>query len=685
MNYSEIIEVENEKIQERFEEMVLAVESILLDIQSDNAYNKYIKFITEFLIELIKKEKEINESYFTKTIDEIQKDNKVLYKDILEENYHTSYANPKYAIDTFGKEVGEILTLLYTDIRGCIPDIFEHRLYDITIFGELIIQIANINMEDFSQLKEMVQNFYKENLCHLVERRTQEVFVPLNYSIDIVNKSNFDDLRYLYKYGEYVTENELKIAQFLNEQSEDTIKLMSSTYTEAYKKGFLRDGIDISKKSTVNIRYSIGFERVVREAIKNFKEMNLEPIMYRYAVRSVNKRQHLKVGYYATSPNKQYDYDHRFDEGIYLDEEYAKLRIKVEQDIMEKYKKEARELSGPAVIEVFGEKPFKPLNKVEAIKLSDEQQKLKTKLNNKLQEIKYKYMPGDEWSFTIIAFPLPEIGDQFEAIFEDIIKVNTLDSMLYEKIQQTIIDTLDKGEFVEVKGREGNKTDIRIKLKDIQDPEKETKFENCVADVNVPVGEVFTSPVLTGTQGTLHVKEVYLNDLKYENLTLEFKEGYIKEYTCTNFKNEEENKKFIKENLMYNYESIPMGEFAIGTNTTAYVMANKYGIVNLLPILIVEKMGPHFAVGDTCYSRKEDHPSYNPDGKEIIARDNEKSILRKNDSEEAYFNCHTDITIPYDEIGCITVIGKDNIKINIIENGRFVLEGTELLNEPFKA
>ena len=42
--------------------------------------------------------------------------------------------------------------------------------------------------------------------------------------------------------------------------------------------------------------------------------------------------------------------------------------------------------------------------------------------------------------------------------------------------------------------------------------------------------------------------------------------------------------------------------------------------------------------------------TYNPDGKAIVARDNEISILRKEDISKAYFNCHTDITIPYDEL-----------------------------------
>ena len=53
------------------------------------------------------------------------------------------------------------------------------------------------------------------------------------------------------------------------------------------------------------------------------------------------------------------------------------------------------------------------------------------------------------------------------------------------------------------------------------------------------------------------------------------------------------------------HPKLAMGEFAIGTNTTAYVAAQKYNIADKLPILIAEKMGPHFAVGDTCYSWSE--------------------------------------------------------------------------------
>ena len=77
----------------------------------------------------------------------------------------------------------------------------------------------------------------------------------------------------------------------------------------------------------------------------------------------------------------------------------------------------------------------------------------------------------------------------------------------------------------------------------------------------------------------------------------------------------------------------------------------------------------------------EEIPEYNPDGKEVIARDNSISLKRKENINEAYFGCHTDITIPYDEIGGIYAVKENGEEVAIIENGRFVLAGTEKLNE----
>ena len=424
----------------------------------------------------------------------------------------------------------------------------------------------------------------------------------------------------------------------------------------------------------MNLRYPIGFERVIRRAVLNFREEGLEPVLYRAAVQSINKRQHLKIGYSGTSANLQYDYDHRMDDAFYLDGALKERKLAVLKTAYESRKELAAGYAGPAVLETFGEAPFAPEEKPEAPSLSEKQKRLSVEYRAEAGELTEQYLKGEETSFTIISFPIPEIGPDFEAIFRETVTINTLDYEGYKRVQEALIAALDRAERVHIVGKAPNRTDLWVALKPLADPERESKFENCLADVNIPLGEVFTSPVLAGTNGTLHVSDIYINDLRYRDLELVFRDGMAVT-----------DRAFVRENLFYNHETLPMGEFAIGTNTAAYAMAKRYGILDRMKILIIEKMGPHFAVGDTCYSHEEDLPVYNPDGKEVIARDNEVSILRKTDRSRAYFNCHTDVTIPYDELDRITAVTAAGEEIPLVEDGWFVLPGTEILNQAMES
>ena len=615
--------------------------------------------------------------------------NRQLYEDILPENYGSSYGNPAFAVKKLGEVHGRILSFLYSELRGIIVYKFEDRLEEITILHELFIEIYNCFEEEelpaYREIQQIVYWWVSDYSDLTVSRRIREAVDPsLDFATRIIMEEDLTDLRYLYRYGEYITENEIQTARHLNSLPQETIDLMADTYTEGYRIGFVLGNKDLSKKKTVNIRYNLGFERMIRAAVRNFEKMGLKPVIYRAAVASVNRRGQHRIGYFGAIPNKQYDYDHRADSAIYLDKMFAERKAGVMRTAYEEYKELAYVHAGPACVETFGEDPFVPVNQPEAYHLSEKQQQIQVNLDNEASRITNCYIKGEERSFTIIAFPVPEIGEDFPAIFDEVIKINTLDYTLYRDIQQTIIDVLDQGEAVHILGCGENHTDLTVQLHRLEQPEKQTNFENCVADVNIPVGEVFTSPVLKGTNGVLEVSEVYLNELRYENLHMEFEDGMVKAYTCGNFDSEEENQRYIRENVLYHHDALPLGEFAIGTNTTAYAVAKKYDIAGRLPILIAEKMGPHFAVGDTCYSWAEDTAVFNPDGKEIIARDNEVSIQRKSDISKAYLGCHTDITIPYDELGKIEVICKDGRRISIIENGRFVLKGTEELNRPLE-
>lgn len=692
MTNNKIILEENEFYTERYQ---LACERIkeLNDNLSNNTEKLPSKELRDYFIKTSSFLKQIMNVYSisesgkirTLSLDEHKKLNEELYNDIKDDNYNTSYANPSFAVNELGEETGKLLCALYTELRGDIAYAFEERLLYLTISFELFIEIYNI-LEDknynIEEVKSALYYYFFDYSDIMTEDRTRSLLDPdMSFAKDIIMESDLSDLSYLYYFGEYISTNEYETARYLNTLPQEEVENMARTFTEGYRKGFEAYKIDLSVKKTVNIRYTLGFERIVREAVKQFEDMGLKSCIYRAGVSIATRSQHGKIGYYGASPNKQYDYDHRMDLALIFDKAYADRRLGEIRHTYENFKEEAAAYAGPAVMEIFGEKPFTPKTNKYAASFTEKQEKQHTEYVSASSLITNEYIPGDKVSFTIIAYPVPEIGNDYKEIFKDTIKVNTLESDTYEVIQSKIIDALDKGEFVNVTGRGDNHTDINIALTPIDNPDKETKFENCLADVNIPLGEVFTSPKLKGTNGTLHVTEVYLNGLKYDNLELVFKDGVVSEYTCTNFSTEEENRRYIKENVLFNHKTLPMGEFAIGTNTTAYAMGLKYNISHLLPILIAEKTGPHFAIGDTCFSHEEELRTYNPDGKEMKAKENDFSLLRNTDTSHAYFNCHTDITIPYHELGDITVHCEDGSEIKIIENGRFVLEGTQELNE----
>lgn len=683
MNYQELWKEDNAAIRERYE---LALERIKM-IREEHTVSAELQDYFIQAANVVEAATEyLDFDYRQYSMEELEAGNQRLYGELQVEAYEKSYANPQYAEKQLGDN-GKVLSFLYTELLSLHRYARESRCSELTIHMELLIEIYNLYEDqdafDIREVQKAIYYFYYDYCDVLVPDRTQEMYdARLDRYVQLVEQADLSDLRYLYGYGEAISTNEIRTAQYMNQLSQEEIDRLAFVYTDGYREGFEIAGIDLSKKKYVNLHYAVGQERMIRAAIRQFRELGLEPIIFLPAVSRLNQRQNRRNGVVATPVNRQYDYDHRYDEGIYLDSALMERKLEVLEQSYETYREFMQGYAGPAVVETFGEAPFEPVEKPESIALTKKQQDLTVEYTAQAGRLVNRYINRETYSFTIIAYPSPEIGNEFEEIFRETTKINTLDKKLYRTIQEVMINELNQAEFVRVQGIGKNRTDMKVMMHIMEHPERETNFENCLADVNIPVGEVFTSPRLTGTEGCLNVSEVYLNDLKFVDLELHFKDGKITDYTCGNFDQEEANIRFVKENLLQNRETLPIGEFAIGTNTTAYVMANRYQIVYKLPILIVEKMGPHFAVGDTCYSYSEENRLFNPDGKEIVAKDNECSILRKEDESKAYFHCHTDITIPYAEIGSIRSVHADGTEVEIMRNGRFVLPGTEELNRP---
>lgn len=686
--------------KERYELSIGRIHEIAVQEIEETApeFTTYFKDAARFLVKMDEVLKmAVSGELFSKNLAFKTEINRSLYEELLEGNYDESFCNPAYAVKILGKEYGPFLAALRAELRSQIVYAYEQNRFFMLIRMELFLEIYGLfvlafvdkQKPDMKELKEIYASFAFDYQEEFMEESVKASFTTQNdFAVKLVKEADLSTLDYLYDYGEYISENECRMAAFVNALPQETIQLMADTFTEGYRKGFIATGKDISIKKSVNIRYFIGFERVVRAAMENFEKIGLKTIINRSQPSFLLGRNVHKVGFYSTQPNKQFECDHEFDKALYLNSMFITRKLECYKAALEMYKEDAGVFGGPAVIEEFGEAPFSPVEKEESYRLGKEEQKLSVEYAGKAGMLLNQYVKGEERSFTIIAFPTPAIGEQFEEIFSETIKINTLNYELYRDIQQTLIDTLDTASYVKVKGQGVNETDLTVALWKLKDSSKETIFENCVADVNIPVGEVFTSPVLKGTNGVLHVSEVFLNGLRFKNLKLTFTDGMVTDYRCSNFTDEEQGKRYIKDHVLHQHDSLPMGEFAIGTNTVAYQAAKKYNIGNVLPILIAEKTGPHFAVGDTCYSHEEDMVTYNADGKAIVARENEVSAKRNEDMTKAYFNCHTDITIPYDEIGELTgVCEKNGVTVEekpIIVSGRFVLKGCEELNKPLQ-
>ena len=658
---------EIKKINQEIQEMVEKNNDELLE------HWNLMLAISERILKMSSMEKEIDETFFDKmSLENLKKMHDDFFNEVLPENYELSYANPSYCVKKLGDKFGQLFCNLYVKYRNYYDFALKHKTFAMDELNQVFIDTYKTIREKKLNYDEIKNAVIKATRNEKLENRianTKE-FRDKNFRFyrDILENDDLKDLRYLYKTGDFISKHVIATANFINNYPEEDIIDLANFFANGYIRGFKADNKDLSKKSTVTILYQPGMERICKHLIKKLAKEGLESLF---------------LNYYVTPANRQYSHDHKFDISLVLDKEFVENKKTLAEKAVSTLSSMYKEDSGAIIFDSFGEAPFKPVNKKESYKVSDEQRPLYQEFMNNNVTIREKYSPSSETSFSIMAFPSPEIGKDFVDIFKEIININMLDPMIYQKIQQTMIDVLDKADHVVIKGKGNNKTNLKVKLHEINNPEKETSFENCGADINIPVGEVYTSPVLKGTNGILHVDENYLDGLKYENLALTFKDGYISDYECSNFPTTDENKKFMEENLFFPHKTLPMGEFAIGTNTLAYAVAQKYGIMSKLPILIIEKMGPHFAIGDTCFGREEDKESFNLfNGKKMIAKDNEKTLARKTNTSEAYTYRHTDITLPYNSIDSISAVFSNGDTIDILRDERFVLEGTLELNAP---
>ncbi|MCD7837263.1 MAG: leucyl aminopeptidase, partial [Lachnospiraceae bacterium] len=269
---------DNETLNERWQLAVTRIKEIESEHFGSPEFERFFSKTAAFIGLIANTRIFIEEGGLRKAaLDELEGRNHALYEDILPENYDRSFANPQYSVNVLGDVLGALMAAIYTELRSMIGFVYEGRLFELVIRAELFTEVyAAFSYEwneegrlpGYESIRSIFYWFASDYADEAADEKLRLLLTPdNNFASSIIMDSDLNDLRYLYYYGEYVSENELIMAKFMSELPEETIAVMADTYTEGYRIGFIVGNKDISGKRTVDIRYQLGFERMMRRAV----------------------------------------------------------------------------------------------------------------------------------------------------------------------------------------------------------------------------------------------------------------------------------------------------------------------------------------------------------------------------------------------------------------------------------
>lgn len=283
------------QIRERYNLTIERIKSITQEDTVAPCFREFFQKTAGFILCVNGvKESKVNKSIESFSLEELAGENRMLYQDVAGSNYQTSYANPAYASSVLGEELGLLLCLLYTEIRGEIIYAYEDNLLYLTICNELFIEVYNCFEETevpaYKQIRNIIYWYVSDYSDVFVADRIGAKLNTENTVVKmIVMNSDLSDLRYLYKYGEEISEQELQTAAYLNSLPETTIEKMAEFFVEESQKVLKDAGLDISQKKIINIKYALGTERILKSAIEMFERRGLRTTLIRDGVSILTK------------------------------------------------------------------------------------------------------------------------------------------------------------------------------------------------------------------------------------------------------------------------------------------------------------------------------------------------------------------------------------------------------------
>ena len=279
MDYRVLFEESNREVEERFDLASCRIREIAageICQEMSESIREYFLRTAQFAVMVLETAEELRSTELRATERTVLEErNRRLYEDVTGEAYEHSFANPDYAVARLGEKLGLYLSFLYTEMRGMIRYAYECRYTELTVCMEIFLEIYCM-MEDAvngddpvgeeelaASVKDALYYYVSDYSDLFLDARVAASLDP-RYSIirDIVMESDLSRTDYLYYYGDYVTEDELKTSAYVASLPQETIDLMANTYIDGYYKGFgfprrIHCKVFAFRKYTVNVRSAV--------------------------------------------------------------------------------------------------------------------------------------------------------------------------------------------------------------------------------------------------------------------------------------------------------------------------------------------------------------------------------------------------------------------------------------------
>ena len=223
----------DELLNERYALAIERIRQIPAEKSVPQPYRDFFAQMAQYLCKMDQIRSRIAEGYLkTASEEELAVFNREPYEDVIGERYETSYGNPAFAVRALGETHGRSLCCLYRELGNAVVWVYEDRLLELTAAMELYLELYAMFEEETlpsaQYVKESIYWYVSDYAEERQEYQVREIVDPsLHFVKDIVMESDLTDLRYLYQYGEYITENEKGTARFLNTFSQEEIDAMA--------------------------------------------------------------------------------------------------------------------------------------------------------------------------------------------------------------------------------------------------------------------------------------------------------------------------------------------------------------------------------------------------------------------------------------------------------------------------